>query len=183
VTAELAVFYLLARGTLGSAVAMVSARNLVHAALFMVANFLLTAGLYVMLHAPFIAAVQLIVYAGAIMVLFLFVVMLLGRQDVTLDEPLGGQRLAGVSLVGLLAALLVFVVVEGVPAAPGGVAAPAKLAADFGGPAAVADVLFRDLVLPFEIVSLLLLVAMVAAVVIAQFRSEVRGIGPAGEEE
>lgn len=199
-SAALAGFYLLAVLLVGTALAMVTARNLVHAALFMVANFTATTVLYLALSAPFIAAVQLIVYAGAIMVLFLFVVMLLGARQVDLAEPIAGQRLAGLALVLVLAGLLVFVVREGVPAAPpaglpaealpvlpaeDGAAAGSEEAAAatraggeraFGSPAMVGEALFSTQVLPFELVSVLLLIAMLGAVLIARFR----GGGAAG---
>jgi NADH-quinone oxidoreductase subunit J len=187
VTAELLLFYLLALAMVGTAVAMVLARQVIHAVLLMVANFGLTAVLYLMLQAPFLAMVQLIVYAGAIMVLFLFVVMLLGRAEASRREPLGGQRLLGVSLLALLGALLVFVVAGGVPAGPPGGLPAAELPpvpGGFGSPAAIGQLLYTDYVLLVEIVSVLLLVAMIGAVVIARFRHEVRGIGPAtGVEE
>ncbi len=195
-------FYLLAAVLIATAAAMVLARNVVHAVLFMVANFVGTTLLYLMLQAPFIAAVQLIVYAGAIMVLFLFVVMLLGSRDLSLREPLGGQRLFGVTLAALLGGLLVFVVWEGVPAAPAGgmpaVEALPSIAAGgaatggpvagvaagaFGSPQMIGAVLFSDYVLPFELVSVLLLVAMLGAVIIAQFRGRQDGARPATPPE
>lgn len=204
-------FYLLAAMLIASAAAMVVARNMVHAVLFMIANFIGTTVLYLMLQAPFIAAVQLIVYAGAIMVLFLFVVMLLGARDLSLREPLGGQRLAGITLAALLGGLLVFVVWEGVPAAPpsgtpaiealpglpsaagaavGAGAAGAVVgtggsaaAGSFGSPQMIGALLFDDFVLPFELVSVLLLVAMLGAVVIARFRRDEDEVVPVAPQE
>jgi NADH-quinone oxidoreductase subunit J len=170
-SADLALFYALAALTVLAAVGVVAARNVMHAVLCMVAHFALTAVLFLTLHAPFIAIVQVAVYAGAIMVLFLFVVMLLGREDADFAEPRREQRWLGVPLVAALAALLVFVVREGVPAAlPGATsgAAATALPADFGSPAAIGDVLFRYHVLSFEIVSVLLLVGVLGAVVIAR---------------
>ncbi len=197
---ELLFFYAAAALAVLTALGMVAARNMVHGVLMMVGNFLLTAALYLLLHAPFIAAVQLVVYAGAIMVLFLFVVMLLGARDLDLAEPLAGQRFWGLTLAGLLAALLVFVTGEGVPAAPSAGLAEGQLAAaiaadgawltadefeglpaaqreaaddlrGFGSPQMVGQALYRDPyhLPPFELVSLLLLVAMIGAVVIARF--------------
>ena len=113
--AELAFFYVAALGLVLSALGMVLARNLVHGVLLMVANFVLTALLYLLLDAPFIAAVQLIVYAGAIMVLFLFVVMLLGNQDLSLRDAAGGRRSVAVALLLVLGSLLTFVSKEGLP--------------------------------------------------------------------
>lgn len=174
-----AVFYALAVAMVLSALGMVLARNVVHAALLMVAHFLMTAVIYVLLRAPFIAVVQVAVYAGAIMVLFLFVVMLLGDRSASFDEHLTGQRPLGIALVALLAGLLVYVVRDGVPAASSAAAGAAGAAgdagalvlpADFGSPGAIADLLFREYVLPLEMVSALLLVAMLGAVVVARVR-------------
>ncbi|MCB0217006.1 MAG: NADH-quinone oxidoreductase subunit J [Caldilineae bacterium] len=208
---ELLLFYVVAALMVATALSMVMARDLVHGVLFMVGNFVLTAIVYLLLQAPFIAAVQLAVYAGAIMVLFLFVVMLLGARELDMREPLAGQRFWGLALVGLLGALLVFVTGEGVPAAPpaglaegalaqaqtadgawlGADALAALPAAEraalddlggFGSPQMVGEALYTDAyhLLPFELVSLLLLVAMLGAVVIAHYPA--RPGAEAGEE-
>lgn len=185
-TLELALFYLVAAGAVLTALAMIMARDVVHAALFMIANFVLTAALYLMLQAAFVAAVQVMIYAGAIMVLFLFVVMLLGGGRAALDEPLVGQRPLGALLLVILGSLLIAVTARGVPAAPpGGIAAPELpvLPGGFGSPQAVGAVLFREHVLTFEIVSVLLLVAMIGAVVIALYRPEAGEERSTGEEE
>jgi len=152
-----------------SALAVILSRNLVHAALAMAAHFSLTAALYVLLHAPLLAAVQLLVYAGAIMVLFLFAVMIVGERDVGRRESLAGQRVLAVLGLAVLGAVLVFAVVGGVPAAGPSADAP-PVPAEFGSPAAVAGALFRRHVFPFEVVSVLLLVAMIGAVVLARSR-------------
>lgn len=193
---ELAIFYAAALGLVLSALGMVLARNLVHGVLLMVANFVLTALLYLLLDAPFIAAAQLIVYAGAIMVLFLFVVMLLGNQDLSLRDAAGGRRIVAVSLILVLGSLLAFVTKEGLPVGPAdGIARPAlptlgdlaqrgaadpQAAAGYGSPQMVGELLYRSPyhLPPFELVSLLLLVAMMGAVVIARFGQE-RGEGAA----
>lgn len=155
-----------------TAVGMILAKNVVHSALFMVAHFGLTAVLYLLLSAPFLAAAQLIVYAGAIMVLVLFVVMLLGRQEALLDEPIAGQRWLALAALAVLGAALVRVAALGVPAAPEGGTAVVPPA--FGSPAAMGDALYTQWVLPFEVVSLVLLVAMIGAVVIAHFQRRPR---------
>jgi len=172
-------FYVLAAVAVVSALGVILARNVVHAVLFMVAHFLNTAALYVMLHAPFVAMVQVVVYAGAIMVLFLFVVMLIGRHDVSWRKPTSALRILGALLVGALCAVLVFTVLEGVPAAPpsGDLIPPSALAADFGSPAAIGDLLFRAHVLAFEIISMLLLVAIIGAVVIARAHGGPQAVG------
>jgi NADH-quinone oxidoreductase subunit J len=173
-TTDLLLFYLLAAGLILSAVLMVASRNVIHAVIAMVANFALTGILYLLLHAPFLFVVQITVYAGAIMVLFLFVVMILGRRDVTLEEPLSGQRVWGVGAVTLLGGLLVWAVgtTSALPQAP-----VREVSPEFGSPAQIGTALFRDNVLPFEVVSLLLLAAVLGAVIIGQFRGEERGVG------
>jgi NADH-quinone oxidoreductase subunit J len=182
VTGDLILFLLLALGLVGSALVMVTARNVVHGVIAMVANFALTGALYLVLHAPFLFVVQITVYAGAIMVLFLFVVMILGTRDVSLDEPLVGQRFLGVGAVAVLGGLLVWVTSSrnALPAPPA-----AAVPADFGSPAAMGQALFSQWVLPFEVVSVLLLVAVIGAVVIGQYHRELRGVGtgtPESEE-
>jgi NADH-quinone oxidoreductase subunit J len=122
-----------------------------------------------MLHAPFVAVVQVIVYAGAIMVLFLFVVMLMGGGSAGLDEPLTWQRPVGALLVVVLGSVLVAVAANGVPAAPPEGTANRALPPGFGSPESVGKVLYTDYVLGLEVVSLLLLVAIVGAVVIAHY--------------
>lgn len=100
-TAEAVIFWILAPVALGSAIAMVFNRNAVHAALLLVANFFCLAVFYAVQEAPFLAAVQVIVYTGAIMVLFLFVLMLIGFDaNESLRETIRGHRIASV-LVGL----------------------------------------------------------------------------------
>lgn len=172
-------FYAVAAGLVLTALGLILSRNVVHAALLMVGHFLLTAIVYVLLNASFLAVVQVAVYAGAIMVLFLFVVMLMGNRSATLDEHLAGHRLLGGGFVAALMALLVLVVREGVPAASPDAGAVSDVPAGFGSAASVADVLFRDYVLALEIVSVLLLVAMIGVVIIARVRAD----EPDGESE
>jgi NADH-quinone oxidoreductase subunit J len=174
VSAEQGLFYVLAAGLLASGLFMILARNVVHAVLAMVVNFAVTGALYLLLHAPFLAIIQITIYAGAIMVLFLFVVMILGKRDVALDEPLAGQRLLGVAGVLLLGFVLVWATATGnaLPKPPAATVPDA-----FGSAQAMGAVLFTQFVLPFEVVSVLLLVAVIGAVVIGRFRGEVRGIG------
>jgi NADH-quinone oxidoreductase subunit J len=106
--AEAVVFWVLAPVALGSAIAMVFARNAVHAALFLVLDFFCLAVFYAVQDAPFLAAVQVIVYAGAIMVLFLFVLMLIGVDaNESLRETLRGQRIAAVVVGTGIAAIVV----------------------------------------------------------------------------
>ncbi len=171
--ADLVVFWVFAPISVGSAVAMLLQRNAVHAALFLVVNLFTLAVFYLVLGAPFLFAVQIIVYAGAIMVLFLFVIMLLGvdRRE-SLAERLRGQRL----LAALLGIGLVAEVAAAVRAAVGfSTRFPEGFgAANRGGNArALARVLFTDYFFPFEVTSVLLIVAAVAAMVLAARRARV----------
>lgn len=178
---ELIVFFLLAGLAVGSALAMVTARNLVHAVLWMVGNFAAVAVLFLMLQAPFLAAVQLIVYAGAIMVLFLFVVMLMGPQPVTLGERLAGQRWLAIPLVLLLLVVLVSVVATNTLTGR-----PGPIPADQLGrnnPQLLGELLYTRYIFPFEIVSVLLLVAMIGAVVLAKREAFVRRLPERDAEE
>ena len=162
------VFWVFAPISVASAIGMLLMRNAVHAALFLVVNFFCLAVFYLILDAPFLFAVQIIVYAGAIMVLFLFVIMLLGvdRGD-DLRERLVAQR-------PLAIALGLGFVIEIVLAVRAGIGFATKAPAGFdavndpGNTQAIAKVLFRDYFFPFEATSILLIVAAVAAMVLGQ---------------
>jgi NADH-quinone oxidoreductase subunit J len=165
------VFWVFAPVSVASAIGMLVMRNAVHAALFLIVNFFTIAVMYLLLDAPFLFAVQIIVYAGAIMVLFLFVIMLLGidRGD-DVHEPLIGQRpLAVILAVG-------FVLEIGL-ALRAGIGFATRAPDGFevvnrgGNAQALATVLFRDYFFPFEVTSVLLIIAAVAAMVLAQRKS------------
>lgn len=140
--------------------------NPVRSALFLVLNFFALAGIYLLANAQFIAAIQIIVYAGAIMVLFLFVIMLLNlRQPEEGGAQLHlGQKIFGASLASATAALVMYTIVK-IKVPPGRPAVP-----DFGTTEMVAKSLFTDYLLPFEATSILLLVAVVGAVILARTR-------------
>jgi NADH-quinone oxidoreductase subunit J len=169
---DLIVFWVFAPIAVCAAVGMVLSRNAVHSALFLIVNFFCLAVFFLVLGSPFLFAVQIIVYAGAIMVLFLFVIMLLGveaRESVV--ERLRAQR----SLAALLAAGLV---AELFTAIRLGVGLSTKAAPGFdsavnrgGNVKALARVLFNGYFFPFEATSVLLIVAAVAAMVIAGRRT------------
>jgi NADH-quinone oxidoreductase subunit J len=170
--------FVVAVGLVATAVAIIAARNLVHAAVAMVVHFVLTAALYVLLAAPFVAAVQLIVYAGAVMVLFLFVVMIAGDRRVPVTGGLSTARLLAVEALVVLGGTLAAAASRGIPAAsPGGQVA--NVPAGFGSPAALGEILFRDRVLELEVVGVLLLTAMVGVVVLARHVSP----APATDDE
>jgi NADH-quinone oxidoreductase subunit J len=153
---------------LGGAAGVVLGSNPVHAALSLVATLFGIAVLFVAMEANFLAAVQVIVYAGAIVVLFLFVIMLLGvdrSEDLTTD-PLVGQRPVAVLLGVLMAAGLITVVVTStITGAP---EAGATWVRDGDDVAQIGRLLFTDHLFAFEITSLLLVIAVVGAVVLAR---------------
>jgi NADH-quinone oxidoreductase subunit J len=160
---DLILFLGIAAIAVGTAISMLASRNAVYSALFLVLNFLTVAALYLLLNAAFIAVVQVTVYAGAIMVLFLFVIMLLGTEQ----EQIGGSlqwQLPVAILLGLgLAGLLAYALLSGSMA---GAAEFASVSGEFGSPASVGRMLFTEYLIPFEITSVLLLVAMVGAIVL-----------------
>jgi NADH-quinone oxidoreductase subunit J len=154
---------------LGAALGMVVQRNSVHAALLLVVNLLAVAVLFLTLGAEFLFVSQIIVYAGAIVILFLFVIMLLGvDRDEVLNEPRAFQirqlvmgGIVGVVLVGSLVGVL----------GSGRLAANLPdAAANFGSAESIGDVLFRSYLLPFEITGLLLLVATIGILMLAKRR-------------
>ena len=159
----LVIFWAFAALAVGSGLACITRRSPVASALWLVVTLFSLAALFVLLDAQFIAVLQVLVYAGAIMVLFLFVIMLLnlGRSSGDLKGPLGlgvGVFLAGLLLVQLL------VLRQTGPAAGGAV----RPALELGMIPSVARPLFTAYLVPFEITSMLLLAAIVGAVVLAK---------------
>jgi NADH-quinone oxidoreductase subunit J len=167
---EAAVFIVSAAIILTGAVGVITFRNPVHAALSLVGTLFGVAVLFVAQEAHLLAAVQVIVYAGAIVVLFLFVIMLLGvdRLDNLHTEPLPGQRPAAV-IVGLLSlAGLILVIVGGSSVATGASSTTAAISDSTPNVEQVATVLFTDYVLAFELTGVLLTIAVIGAVVLAR---------------
>ncbi len=158
-------FYAFAAATLifgALVVANPFSRNPVNSAMFLVLTIVSLAGLFVLLHAFFLAAVQVIVYAGAVMVLFLFVIMLLDLQEETRRQV----KLAGL-IAGLVAvAAIVALFVRSLLAARPGADLPAPTTD--GDTVALGKLLFTNYLLPFEIVSVLLLVAMVGVILLSK---------------
>ena len=155
----LAIFAVLA------AISMLVSRNAVYSALFLVLNFLAIATIYLLLNAAFIAMVQVTVYAGAIMVLFLFVIMLLGAEKVETTPSLPWQLPVAILLgIGLLGEFIY--ILFGRSAKSG--QALAQVGEAFGSPASVGRTLFNTYLIPFEITSVLLLVAIVGAIVLTR---------------
>jgi len=161
---DLILFLVLALAAIATALGMLLSRNAVYSALFLVLNFGTVAVFYLLLSAPFIAMSQISVYAGAIMVLFLFVIMLLGAEQVKPLQGLPWQRpLAFLLALVLMAESVYLLIFRGQP--QGQIPAGNEI---FGSPQAVGEVLFNQYLLPFEITSIVLLVAMVAAIVLSK---------------
>lgn len=172
-------FYIVAFLVVASALSVLFLRSAVYCALAMVATFFLLGVLYVLLHQEFVAAIQVLIYAGAIMVLFLFVIMLLNLRPGTtpINMRFGVAKILGISLtVGILAQLI------GVFSSPMAKLGPlgeysAERIEQEGSIQIVADLLFSRYVLPFEVISILLMVSVMGAVVLAKKRPP-----PEGEE-
>jgi NADH-quinone oxidoreductase subunit J len=161
-----AAFALLAVVAIGSALGLVLKKNAIHGALFLVVNLGTVAALYLSLRAEFLAAAQVIVYAGAIMVLFVFAIMVLipGKEE-TGPDPRRPYRLLAIPVGGAL--LVELAIIVGRRAARD--AAPAAAAP--GGVEAIGRLLFTDYLFPFEVTSVLLLAAMVGVLVLARRRT------------
>jgi NADH-quinone oxidoreductase subunit J len=165
--AQAIVFYVLSAFILGFAVLVITARNTVHSVLFLVVNFLFVAALYVLLGAQFLAVIQVLVYAGGIVVLYLFVVMLvnLKRPPEAHSDPHRRARL------GLVLSLVVLLELAGIGYLEYGGAPLSPPPAQVLSPNNVAEVgyaMYTDYLIPFEVASMLLLVAMIGAIVLAK---------------
>ncbi len=163
-TSDLVLFLFLAFVSVASALGMLFSRNAVYSALYLIMNFVTVAIFYLLLGGSFIAVSQVAVYAGAIMVLFLFVIMLLGAEKLGQSETLDWQRPLAIFLGIALIAETLYVLF----AKAGDLSSEAALAEGFGSPASIGNVLFNDYLLPFEVTSVLLLVAMIGAIVLTQ---------------
>jgi len=169
---ETILFYLLAALAIGTSALVIGQRNPMHSIMLLIASFGALAGLYIQLDAPFAAVAQIIVYAGAIMVLFLFVVMLLNapEEDAAEWDQSHPLRQPGVTRFGVLLALLLIVELAWALLRATGLDAPVAQgdAALVSSVAELGRVLFTDYMFAFEATSILILVAMVGAVVLAR---------------
>lgn len=170
-------FWLFAAASVGGALFVITRKNLIAAVMGMVGSFLGIAAVYMMLYAHFLAVVQMLVYAGAIMVLFVFVIMILNRPE---DEPVAptgraGQGIGALAIVYLVYRLVMLLVHVQPPNATIAYSAPAATAEGhaWGSVAAVGTDLFNGGIFPFEVISILLLVAVVGAIAIARPLHEV----------
>jgi NADH-quinone oxidoreductase subunit J len=159
-------FYLLSGLAILSGVLVITRKNPVHSALALILTLLSLAGLYLMLYAPFVAGVQIILYAGGIMVLFLFVIMLVNLERSQREEQFNSQWIVGLIAALALGTLFVGIYVKGKALFPEhSVQLPEQLNTQ-----QIGIVLYGDYMFAFEIASLLLLVAIIGAVVMAKKR-------------
>ncbi len=160
-------FYLLSGLALLGGILVITRKNAVHSALALILTLLALAGLYLMLYAPFVAGVQIILYAGGIMVLFLFVIMLVSIERSQKEEQFNKQWIVGFIAAGVLGVLFVLVYVKGraLLSAP-----TAQIPNESQNTQNVGVLLYREYMFAFEIASLLLLVAIIGAVVMAKKR-------------
>jgi len=165
---EAIAFYFIAACILGFAVLVVSTKDTVHSVLFLVLDFLFVSALYVMLGAQFLAVIQVLVYAGGIVVLYLFVVMLvnLKRPAEAHQDPHRRSKL-GFGLAGAVLAEFGVIVAYGYARPSQAIAATASIPVA-GNTEQVGWLLYTSYLIPFEIASMLLLVAMIGAIVLAK---------------
>ncbi len=165
-------FWIFAVIAVGASLLVVSQRNPMHSVLLLIASFAALAGLYVLLGAPFLADIQIIIYAGAIMVLFLFVVMLLNAPREEVDPArapvLHGPRRFGAVLAVLLALELIWAVWWAISGGAETGALAGEAAVPVSSVRQIGEVLFTEYGFAFEVTSILIIVAMVGAVVLAK---------------
>ena len=171
--AETLIFYALAGLAIGASALVIGQRNPMYSVMMLIASFGALAGLYIQLDAPFVAVAQIIIYAGAIMVLFLFVVMLLNaaKEDAAEWDRSHPFRQSPLARFGGLLAVLLVVQLAWALLSAGGFSGPVAGRGDAGTVGSVRElgrVLFTDYVFAFEATSILILVAMVGAVVLAR---------------
>lgn len=157
-------FLLFAAASVISALAVVLARNPVHSALALMACFLQISAIFVLLEAPLLAVIQIFVYVGAIMVLFLFVIMMIDVREAVLQRFMPGGNLSALVLIVLLGIEMLALVLWSDRFA---VTAPAAMSAG-GEIRQLSKILFADYLLPFEAASVILLAALVGAIVLAR---------------
>jgi len=161
---ELIAFIVLGTIAVVSALGMLFSKNAIYAAIYLIMNFVTVAIFYLILGGAFIAVTQVAVYAGAIMVLFLFVIMLLGAEKIGQGSTLAWQRPLALLLGFVLAVETIYVLFFRTTVLP----PAAPLPEGFGSPASIGRTLFQGYLLPFEITSVLLLVAMIGAIVLTR---------------
>jgi NADH-quinone oxidoreductase subunit J len=158
------VFFTLAVVAVVTALGTILSRNAIYSALFLVMNFATIAVMYLILGAPFIALSQITVYAGSIMVLFLFVIMLLGAEKLQKSQSLRWQPYVAVPLALILAADFAYFLVIQFSSHPIDIAATPP---GYGAPKAIGELLFTQYALPFEVTAVILLSAVIGAIILA----------------
>jgi NADH-quinone oxidoreductase subunit J len=177
---EEVVFFVAAFGALGGAIAVIALRNPFYSVLALVVHLFALAALFLLLNAEFVAAAQLVVYAGAVMVLYVFVVAYVGGVEEPIWEPIPGQRLIA-PLIATALFVELSIAILGTALGPLGSEGP-EVEAGFGSPAAIGELFLERFLIAFEGASLLLLVAAVGAVVLAgRARPATPGGGPGGD--
>lgn len=162
-------FYIFAILTLGGAILTITRRNAVHSALSLIGSLLGVAGLYLLQGAEFLFAVQIVLYVGGIMLLFLFVIMLVNLDQAARERQFNRSWMVALAAVAAVAAEIGYFLYRGSGAFEIAVA-PQPVVAGMGNTEMLADTLFSEYLLPFEIASILLLVAVVGSVVMAKKR-------------
>jgi NADH-quinone oxidoreductase subunit J len=163
-------FYVFALLVLGGGILTITRRNAVHSAVSLIVSLLGVAGLYLLQQAEFLFAVQIVLYVGGIMVLFLFVIMLVNLDQAAKERQFNRQWLVALAAVAAVAAELGVFLYRGKDAFHFAEGAAAMLPPGMGNTEVLADSLFSEYLLPFEIASILLLVAVVGSVVMAKKR-------------
>ena len=166
---DTAFFYFFALLVLGGAILTITRRNAIHSAVCLIVSLIGVAGLYLLQHAEFLFAVQIILYIGGIMVLFLFVIMLVNLDEQAKERQFNGQWWIALTCVAVVGAQVFYFMQKGAGAFQLA-AAPPDAPAAVGNTEQIADSLFNNYLLPFEIASVLLLVAVVGSVVMAKKR-------------
>jgi NADH-quinone oxidoreductase subunit J len=180
-TLPLILFYAFGAILIGSALAVVTARNSVHAALWLVLTFFTSACIWLLLHAEFLAIVLVLVYVGAVMVLFLFVVMMLDVKVAPLREGFVRHLPVGLLVAGVMLAEMLGLIGFG-KLNEGGALVDAAAAQGLSNTEWLGRTLFSDYILPFEIAAVILTVAIIAAVALTlRHRPNVRSQDPSAQ--
>jgi NADH-quinone oxidoreductase subunit J len=167
---DTAFFYAFAALTIGGAILTVTLRSAIHCALALIASLMGVAGLFLLQKAEFLFAVQIVLYVGGVMVLFLFVIMLVNLDQAAKERQYHRRWLAAVLSLAATGLLITAFLAGGMKNyQPAALAQAAE--AEGGNVEAIADKLFREYLVPFELVSLLLLVAIVGSVIMAKKRA------------
>ena len=166
-------FYIFAALTLGGGILTITRQNAVHSAIALIVSLLGAAGLYLMQHAEFLFVVQIVLYVGGIMLLFLFVIMLVNLDEAAQHRRFNSQWALALVAVAGVGAQVAYFARSGADAFPWAIPTAAPRVSP-GNTEQIADVLFREYLLPFEVASIVLLVAVVGSVFLAKKESASR---------